>query len=397
MSGSMDNVMQATMKDEGFYDHHSTIQRSVIEVAEPLIRYAAENISLDSGHEPTTIVDYGASEGGNSIAAVTFALETIWQRKNEQTVRVIHEDQPQNNFNRLFENIYQFQDTEYSRAIYAPSDKSKLFVFVTGCSFYGQVVPSASVDLGLSASAAHWLSSAPTIKDHIYQIGAAAAEAAKCSELAARDWERFLKRRSVELKPGARLIVSMGGRFDEDGSGRQIPSQFQTTKKLPEITAKSSVLSMMDLLDTKLKGMVREGAIQKDAYERFSFPIYFRNTAEIIAPLYNENSDVYDLFEEEYVWMQTIPDPMREIYEQSKDVESYADALVNTVRAFSEPLLLQGLFASSERRRKERQSSAGQLTVNELFKRVRDEIVAAPDSYQFTAVNSFAVFIRSEN
>src|ERR1700733_3166711 len=135
--------MQATMRDEGFYDNHSSIQRSVLEVAEPLIRYAAESISLGSGHEPTTIVDYGASEGSNSVAAVNFALETIWLRKTDQPVRVIHEDQPQNNFNKLFENVYQFQDTEYSQTIHTPSGQTKLFVFASGCSFYGQVVPAA--------------------------------------------------------------------------------------------------------------------------------------------------------------------------------------------------------------------------------------------------------------
>jgi SAM dependent carboxyl methyltransferase len=390
-------AMQATMKNEGFYDNHSSIQRSVIEVAEPLIRYAAQSISLPSGQAPITIVDYGASEGANSVAAVNFALETIWQRKYEQIVKVIHEDQPQNNFNRLFENVYQFQDTEYSQAIHAPSGQSKLFVFASGCSFYGQVVPSASVDLGLSASAAHWLSSPPTVKNHIHSIGATKAEGAKCSELAAREWERFLKQRSAELRPGARLIVTMGGRFDEDGSGRQIPAQFQTDRKLPKVTGNSSVEAMMDLLDTKLKAMVQEGTIEKSAYERFSFPIYFRSTAEIIAPLYDEKSDVYELFTEEYVWVQSIPDSMTETFEQSKDAEAYADALINTVRAFTEPLLLQGLFSNSERRRKERQTAASQLIVDELFRRVRDEVIAAPDMYQFAAINSFAIFIRSEN
>ncbi|HEY9714524.1 MAG TPA: hypothetical protein V6C72_13745, partial [Chroococcales cyanobacterium] len=93
--------MQTTMKDD--YDRHSTIQRSVVELAYPMLRFAAGEIKSQPA---VTFVDYGCSEGANSVLAMDTALQALWGKNAEQPVSVIHNDQYKNNFNRLFQNLY---------------------------------------------------------------------------------------------------------------------------------------------------------------------------------------------------------------------------------------------------------------------------------------------------
>ncbi len=72
----------------------------------------------------------------------------------------------------------------------------------------------ASITLGTSGSAAHWLSRQPPDLDmprSLYRSDAPPAERAKILKQAAADWQAFLAARAEELQPGGVLLVQMLG------------------------------------------------------------------------------------------------------------------------------------------------------------------------------------------
>ena len=88
--------------------------------------------------------------------------------------------------------------------------------------FFEQVTPPASITLGTSGSAAHWLSRQPPDLDmprSLYRSDAPPAELAKILKQAAADWQAFLAARAEELQPGGVLLVQMLGSDGSDRSG----------------------------------------------------------------------------------------------------------------------------------------------------------------------------------
>jgi hypothetical protein len=83
------------------------------------------------------------------------------------------------------------------------------FASAVGRSFYTQILPSNSVNLGWSSWAIQWLSRIPApVTDHL-QVAYSADDEIKetYAKLAARDWHEFVAFRGRELCPGGRLVV----------------------------------------------------------------------------------------------------------------------------------------------------------------------------------------------
>src|SRR5207302_11211217 len=87
----------------------------------------------------------------------------------------------------------------------------------SAASFFGPAAPAASVSLGLSFSAAHWLSAPPdvVVPGGFYFCEATGEAREALASAAASDWASFLRARSAELVPGGRLLVQMVGTSDE--------------------------------------------------------------------------------------------------------------------------------------------------------------------------------------
>ena len=122
-----------------------------------------------------------------------------------------HTDVPDNDFTAMFRTLADDPDA------YLRKDAAT-FASAVGRSFYTQILPSNSVNLGWSSWAIQWLSRTPApIPDHV-QVAYSSDEAVRAAyaKQAAHDWHEFIAFRGRELCPGGRLVVMTVGR-DEEG------------------------------------------------------------------------------------------------------------------------------------------------------------------------------------
>lgn len=353
------NATTLNMKGDGYYDDHSQVQNLVLVRLLPLLYECLAAVPTPAFGQPFGIVDYGCSEGKNSIYVVRAAIEKVRASRPEQAFSVVHEDLPTNNFNRLFQQLHEF-------APYDATPESPVHVFASGTSFYSAVVPPKTVHLGISSSALHWTSVHPVIANHIYHCGATAEEQAIYAAAAAEDWQKFLVQRAQELVDGGRLIVTMAARFDDSES-------------ISDDTYSAQLV--LELLNDILEQLVVEGKIERSSLDAFSIPIYSRSKDEIIEPVVN--GAVKDVLSFESLEIEIIPCPFHEAYKQDGDAGDYADGLTGIVRAISEPVLLRALFQSKERRRSELKASAEQKLADTIFERFHAAVLEDPDRYTF--------------
>lgn len=194
------------MQGGGFYNRHSTMQEANLVSALPLLEEAAAAGPLrDAG--PLVLVDYGSSEGRNSLVPVRAVVDR-WRARvgPRRAIEVIHTDLPANDFATLFTML------DEAPASYLTNDPM-LFPSAVGRSYYGPIRPPDSVDLGWSSNALHWMSRNPLdVRDHGWAILSASADArAAVARQQDEDWVDFLRARGSELRAGGRLVCQFMG------------------------------------------------------------------------------------------------------------------------------------------------------------------------------------------
>ncbi len=311
------------MKGSGYYDSHSEYQRRV--AASGSERLAAlvtgmEPIDVD----PFTIVDYGCSEGANSVVAIGGALRALRTRAADTTVVTVHNDLPTNDFNTLFRNLSHREDS-YLRVPGGP-----VLPMASATSFYEPVVPSGRAQLGVSFSAAHWLREEPTARvPGSFLISDATGQDRKAlAQQADRDWSRFLAMRASDLGAGGVLFVQMIGSLPPDGHEQKA-------------TARKLIRAMYDVA----KAMVDDGRLRQEALDGYVFPTYMRTVAEATAPLDHPSSPLARSFHIDVAQVDAVPNPYFEAYRETGDEQIYAEHYVAFVRAFSESTIRNGLLA----------------------------------------------------
>ena len=378
--------MPVSMKDQGFYDNHSQTQRAIINMTLLSVKAALSAVPLLGEKQRFVIVDYGCSEGKNSVYMADTVIDIVRQRQQNQSFNVIFNDLPQNNFNKLFENIYEggLKDNLLS----SPQGDTKcgsVLAFASGQPFHLQVVPSDTVNFGYSSSAAHWLTRLPESAEHshIYVGDAADEEKEKLAEIAAKDWHNFLNLRAIEMAPGARLVVTMAASLTAhknknvplerigDSDGRIFDSM-----KCPE--EKYSAQIIMNLINDILQELLEEKKISLLQKQNICCPIYSRNIDEVLAPL--SQRDLKEKFTVEKTQLVQIVCPFFEKYLQSGDSEIYAQSLTAMFRAFTETFLLNQLGSVS-----------GLAIIDELFDRVQARIKSQPEYYTFFPIHSLLI------
>ncbi len=145
------------MKSGGFYDLHSEYQRRVIEAGDDLIGRSIEALDIDPEAPALTIADYGAGTGVTSVHAARAAVAALRRRHEELPVLVVHNDLMTNDFSQLFGNIA-------APGGYLPLPGGPIYVAAAGGSFFTQVVPTATVHLGMCSNAAHWFCEQPRLE-----------------------------------------------------------------------------------------------------------------------------------------------------------------------------------------------------------------------------------------
>lgn len=335
------------MKAGGYYDQHSTYQRVTVELFAPWINEAVAGMTLPKEEDSFTVADYGCSEGANSIVAVGRAIEAFRRRRPGQAACGIHTDLPTNNFNRVYANLCDPQQSNYLHE--RGSRRPQISAMTAGASFYGPVLPPRSVHVALSFTAVVWMDRVPEVAlpEYLAYMKGSPTAVEAFAQQAALDLATFYRHRARELAPGGKLLVVTPG---SDGIHRCGDGPFT-------------------LLNDAGLDMVADGRFDRSRWERFAFPNYFRTVDEMVASLQHAEGPGAGTFVADRAEIVELPVPFRDRFDQTGDAREYAAGYIGFLRAFSEPVLSAGLAADAR-------------TMETYFNRAAERLVADPERYR---------------
>ncbi len=312
------------MKGGGYYSANTVGAKHVIDRAGDLVfeYFSAENVS--ESERPFSVVDYGAADGGTSIDLMSRIVEAVRKASPKQEVSVTYTDLPHNDFSSLFRMLHG-QIPEVTSYLKRFSD---VFVSCSGTTFYKQILPSATVDVGFSATAMHWLSNLPgRISNHVHATGAVGDEWQTFRDYAMADWETILLHRSKEMKSGALLVMA---NFCIDEQGRYLGN--------------TRGANMFDTFYRLWLDLAAAGVITEAECEATAFPQFYKTIEEYRLPFDDPDSAVSKsglVLEKIYTGVTDCP--YRTEFDRQGDPVAFADAYVPTLRSWSENVFFNGL------------------------------------------------------
>lgn len=328
----------AAMQGGGFYNRNSRLQHANIGTALPLLEEAAKLVEIEVGRA-ITIVDYGASQGRNSMRPIRAAIDILRSRSDAATpIEVIHTDLPSNDFTSLFQILAHDPDSYLA-------GQASVFASAIGRSYLEPLVPPGRVDLGWSSNALHWLGGNPVdVPDHGWAVFSASAEArAAVDRQLEEDWRAFLLARASELRPGGRLICQFMGRGEESHGFEWMAGSF------------------WDIW----VGMARDGLVSEQELLRMTCPSAGRSEAQVRAPFVDGSFAGLAI---DYLAVVDSPDPYWDAYQDSGDAQALGRNWANMMRAANGPNFAAGL-------RPDRDQAA---LFDEMTERLAARIAAAP-------------------
>ena len=252
-------VVRPEPMESGSYTASSRLKAAGLLGAIKLFKEAAQAVPLPKPPQPIVIADYGASTGHNSLLPIGAAIAVVRKRtRPEHSVLVAHTDIAENDFTVLFQTAEDDPDS------YLKTDAAS-FASAIGRSFYTQILPSNSVNLGWSSWAIQWLSRIPApVPDHL-QVAYSADDEIKetYAKLAAHDWHEFVAFRGRELCPGGRLVV-LTMAIGDDGEHGYRPLFESMLAELAELAA--------------------QGLVTEDEVHRMCIPTVSRRAADFRSP-----------------------------------------------------------------------------------------------------------------
>ncbi len=297
----------APMQGAGAYNRSSALQAANLTSALPLLERAARSVPI-GGDAPLVLVDYGASQGLNSMQPMGAALDILRARAGPQRpLEVVHTDLPANDFTALFTIL---ADDERSYL----SGRQEVFPSAIGRSYFEPMLPPGRVVLGWSSNALHWLSRNPVhAPDHGWAVFSqdAAVRAAVDRQLD-EDWQAFLQARASELCRGGQLVCQFMGR-GPDHHGFEW---------------------MADAFWASLSSMGADGLLSDDELLRMTCPSAGRSVEQIEAP---SNGGAYHGLRLDHVSVVEGPDPFWETYRQSGDADQLGRSWAKAMLAANGP------------------------------------------------------------
>jgi len=345
MTDSATFFTSAPMEGHGSYNRSSRVQAAGLSPAVPLLEEAARAVPISEGPEPVVIVDYGSSEGHNSLFPLVVAISVLRDRFGpKRAISVVHTDLPDNDFTALFRTLAA-DPNSYLRG------DPEVFTFAIGRSFYQQILPAGSVTLAWSSWAIQWLSCLPALIPDQVQVaysGDPAARAAFAGQAAA-DWCAFLTHRGRELRPGGRLVV-LTMCVDEAGN--------------------FGYRSLLEAMYAALIDLVEEGLVHLEEAQRMAIPTVGRSGADLRAPFAETGSfsglsiEQMELFlGEDRIWAQ---------FEGDADAHAFGARWAAFSRASVFPTLAAGLDGG-------RDDPRAAMFIDRLEARLTARLAAAPE------------------
>ncbi len=343
------------MKGAGYYSQRTVGAKHAIESALPLISDAIS-------HLPKTpvlrIADYGAADGGTSQHMWATAIKMIRDKGDMRPIEMLYTDLASNDFSTLFRTMQGMQGN-HDDAYQAQFDN----VFVHGCGtgFHQQLMADASLCLGFSATAMHYVSEKPCqIKNHVHMVGANPDEASAFASQAAKDWQSILMGRAAELVSGGRFICM---NFGIDEQGRYL--------------GHTGGVNMFDRFAHHWRTFCTAGEITETEFERATFAQHYRTVGEFTAPFDDPQSAVSKAgLTLRSVETRLTPCPFREAFIHAKGTMSareFAQTLIPTMRSWSETVFRTALTGRPE-------TEISQI-VDKFYQAYEDEVATHPEGH----------------
>lgn len=328
------------MEGHGYYTAHSQPQQAYGALGLEWLEQAAAEVEPPLAGLPFVIADLGAAGGGSSLEPMRRALAA---RRGGGEAVVVHTDISSNDFSALFE-LVEESPRSYLRG------QEGVFALAAGRSFYEPLLPAATLSLGWSSIAVHWLSGVPApVEGQIFSTFAQGEAREALRERAARDWRDFLRHRARELRPSGRLVV-VGGAAREDGA--------------------SGAEGLMELANEALVHLVEAGRLGADEHGRMTIPTWNRTEAEFTAPF--EQEEIATALELRRSTLRWLPDTYFEAYRQDGDRDRYVESVAAFFRAAFEQSLLAALNPGRDQADREAVAAAFRAAL-------RERIAAEPE------------------
>jgi len=305
------------MKGGGFYNRHSAMQATGIAALLSLWEAACRTVVVGEG--PLTIVDYGSSQGRNSMAPMRMAIDALRFRSGPAPIEIVHTDLPSNDFSALFEALVSDPDSYMNEA-------SNVFPSAIGRSYYEPLLPPERVHLGWTTWALQWMSASMIeAPDHILAgMSAAPTVVSAVRKQQASDWEHFLTLRSREMRPGAKLVAGF--------------------------TARTATVTGFEWLLGELWSTVcdmrRDGWLSEAEQNHLTIPIGLRTLEEIKAPFIR--AEYFADLVLEHLDLIKLTDPFWEQFERSGDVLAFAKRHADMTQAWCGPMIASLIEPSHE-------------------------------------------------
>lgn len=357
--------MPTTKGMTGSYNRDSRTQKEDFEHFLDTLLECIDATAME-GAQQYSIIDYGCSLGANSVLAMNRLIRHLHEHKSIRNFSVFHNDLPTNDFNTLLKKLIS------SPHDYRHASGCRVYTQLVPASFFQQVLPDRSVDLGFSMAAIHWLNRIPDsdFSDAVFLSDANPQAKADLLDQAANDLQLFAKARSKEIKPGGLLYV-MGLASKVDPEGRREVSTadlFVVVKKI-------------------LTGLVADKLLSQESMDRFVFPVVPRTKEEYLAPF--NSGDLSGDWRCLHCSIEEGIAPDYMAYQKTGDARLYAENYTRFFQSFSQATMQENLF------------SRGALTISaeelcELFyARFSQAIAASPEEGVFHHTVSNIVMQRN--
>jgi hypothetical protein len=364
------SVSTISMRGAGYYSANTVGARLVIDKAGDLVAHAVAALPVETGAGAFSVADFGAADGGTSLDLMRRIVGLVRARAPARQIAIAYTDLPHNDFSALFRLTQGLIGDTTSPPLAATQD---LFLSGIGTSFYRQLLPDATLDLGFSATAMHWISRKPgPIADHVQAVGATKAEQEPFRAQAREDWETILLHRARELKPGGRLIVA---NFCVDEQGRYLGN--------------TGGVNMFDTFARHWRDLWAAGRITEAEYRAATFQQFYRTPAEFAAPLNDPTSSVSRTgLRLEHVSTTVTPCPYAADFARHGDPVAFAHAYVPTLRSWSETVFAGALDPV-------RPMAARAAIIDAFYGAYEAEVAARPDGHAMDYVHCFMAIAKA--
>lgn len=227
-----DGEGEYTAATKGCFDVIDAATPNVLNQVRAMIRKCD---TADAYERPFHVADFGSADAGTSLGLLTKVIRTVREysdknsrhKKKKREVVLHYEDQLMNEWKSVFNHALGNKKVTdaYGINIDVPFEEGNVYVEACGVGFHQQCYPSGSIDLGISFTAMHWLSTNPsTLKGTTEAMHAArlahGTSTSNSDEVhkqnlgveekiqAEKDWLAILHARSNELKTGGKFVTA---------------------------------------------------------------------------------------------------------------------------------------------------------------------------------------------